>query len=352
VRTCPLVGSSCGRRGRCRTGSCQAGEVVHSGDCGGGSCACCASTIVKRQVKPEDLAGVAETDDNVVKKDSAIFSTTDDGGMCPNGYMYIASQCLLFNVKESVEWDTAEQICGQLRGRLVNVLDPKALSTFFKTNNVKNNFWLGARDSSSPNEGTWRWTNGYILDKSFPWSETRNMDNQECLEWDANIQGYQGNVCVKSQNFICESTTTGNVEYKKSIGQVTYIDECKKIEFMEVIQLICTRRQMPLRSGKSLGQDYLEDNDLHSLEKYGDNMEHDFYSHIDETIEGIHMDDFGMGEMEFYDSEEERMIKQEFLDDLYDLDYLQNDPFNYQDTLIQEIEAVTLSKENIDKLLP
>ncbi|CAL4151177.1 unnamed protein product, partial [Meganyctiphanes norvegica] len=80
VRPCPLVGSSCGRRGRCRTDSCQAGEVVHSGDCGGGSCACCASTIVKRQVNPEDLAGVAETDDNVVKKDSAIFSTTDDGG--------------------------------------------------------------------------------------------------------------------------------------------------------------------------------------------------------------------------------------------------------------------------------
>merc|ERR1711915_127430 len=131
--------------------------------------------------------------------------------LCPDGYVEIGTQCFLM-VKETNNWDQANNYCKQNSAQLATVKDPKALRDYVIKYYPTRSFWVGG--SHNKKTDNWQWTSGATIDQSFPWGindqgvQQHKGKKHRCMILRyfpiQDEQEYVDNKCGMKNHFICE----------------------------------------------------------------------------------------------------------------------------------------------------
>ncbi|CAL4070333.1 unnamed protein product [Meganyctiphanes norvegica] len=161
------------------------------------------------------------------------------GTTCPDGYSFIAGQCLTLS-NELLGNTDAEKACKSKGGTLASVKDPQALLDYTK-DNYDNYFWLGGSDEEKGVviwkhyggpwiESVWRWNNAKLVPADFPWA-ARQPDNatesEHCIM--LGPDGYHDKGCDSQLPFVCEPQ-----ECPEGLGFFRISTKCYKIFLDEV----------------------------------------------------------------------------------------------------------------------
>ncbi|CAL4117724.1 unnamed protein product, partial [Meganyctiphanes norvegica] len=123
-------------------------------------------------------------------------------GLCPGGYIPVGAQCLSFIVGAHLNYTAAQKYCRGDHADLATIMDPHIVAKYITEYYAEKDFWFGASDNEM--EGEWLWVTGDPLE--FPWAagQPDNQNQEDCMYWAANPQGFYDGSCGHTKLYICE----------------------------------------------------------------------------------------------------------------------------------------------------